>query len=129
MDARRITASLANLVESSCTTAFMKSFEKMHDEPIAVIEKSSTHSSPNRQPQDFMPRRINPRLLENPLHRQLDSRSDVRSGWMLESNTSGRWVFTARYIDDNTIGIGASKDQWAKSKAPVLPVRRCHLIF
>jgi hypothetical protein len=65
-----------------------------------------------------MPHRIKlksiplPRLFQKPLHRQLDSRSDVRSGWMLErrDNTSGRWVFTgstARYIDDNTIGIGA----------------------
>jgi hypothetical protein len=66
-----------------------------------------------------MPRRINPRLLQNPLHRQLDSCSDVRSGWMLErrDNTSGRRIFTARYIDDNTIGIGAYKDQWAKFTA------------
>lgn len=66
-----------------------------------------------------MLRRINPRLRQNPLHRQLDSRSDVRSGWMFEGrdNTSCRWIFTARYIDDNTIGVGTYRDQWAKSTA------------
>ena len=88
--ARWITATLGNLVESSWTTALIKCFEHMHDESIAVLRyrPTSTHSGANRQPQDVMPRRINARLLQNPVYGQLDSCSDVRGGWMHERRNS-----------------------------------------